>query len=117
MIGERVHGSRSLRRFETKQRSTWLFLVLATFVLLLMSCTGDAQQVDTPTTEAGVSSRVDDNNRYIATIITNLGSIKIELFGKEVPNTVNNFVNLSKAGFLRRCDIPQSHPELHDPRW
>lgn len=82
-----------------KLRFVWLFLVPATFVLLVMGCTGDAQQVDTPATEVGVSLRVDLNNRYIATIITNLGSIKVELFVKEAPNTVNNFVNLSKAGF------------------
>ena len=43
--------------------------------------------------------RIDQNNRYIATITTNHGSIEIELFAKEAPKTVNNFVTLSKDGF------------------
>ncbi|MDA0988996.1 MAG: peptidylprolyl isomerase [Chloroflexi bacterium] len=42
---------------------------------------------------------LDSNLRYVATIITNKGSIEIELFPKEAPKTVNNFVTLSKNGF------------------
>jgi peptidyl-prolyl cis-trans isomerase B (cyclophilin B) len=34
-----------------------------------------------------------------AVLKTNLGDITIELYGKDSPNTVNNFLNLAKLGF------------------
>lgn len=37
--------------------------------------------------------------KYIADLTTDAGKIKIELFAKETPVTVNNFVFLSKKGF------------------
>ncbi|MBF0547831.1 MAG: peptidylprolyl isomerase [Candidatus Riflebacteria bacterium] len=43
--------------------------------------------------------QIDAAKSYLATIKTNLGSIKIELFPKEAPNTVNNFVFLSRQKF------------------
>ncbi|MGI6484655.1 MAG: peptidylprolyl isomerase [Candidatus Dojkabacteria bacterium] len=36
---------------------------------------------------------------YTATIKTNMGDIEIDLFEKETPKTVENFVKLSKEGF------------------
>lgn len=36
---------------------------------------------------------------YIATLKTSLGDIKVELFPKETPNTVNNFVFLARESF------------------
>ncbi|HNW32762.1 MAG TPA: peptidylprolyl isomerase [Candidatus Dojkabacteria bacterium] len=36
---------------------------------------------------------------YSATIKTNMGNIEIDLFEKETPNTVSNFVKLSNDGF------------------
>lgn len=38
-------------------------------------------------------------NRYAATITTNKGTIEIELFAKEAPKTVNNFVFLARDGY------------------
>ena len=42
---------------------------------------------------------VDDKKKYTATLTTDVGDIVIELFADKVPNTVNNFVFLSRAGF------------------
>ncbi|OIO15743.1 peptidylprolyl isomerase [Candidatus Gottesmanbacteria bacterium CG11_big_fil_rev_8_21_14_0_20_37_11] len=42
---------------------------------------------------------IDINRKYTADIITSLGEIQIELFSKETPVTVNNFIFLSKQGF------------------
>src|SRR5690349_19779821 len=42
---------------------------------------------------------IDPTKNYVATIDTNRGSIVIDLFPKEAPNTVNNFVFLAKDGF------------------
>lgn len=42
---------------------------------------------------------IDPNKSYKATITTSKGAFTIELFAKEAPKTVNNFVFLSKQGF------------------
>ena len=42
---------------------------------------------------------IDPNKEYIATIKTDLGDIEIQLFAKEDPMTVNNFVFLAQQGF------------------
>ncbi|HLB12985.1 MAG TPA: peptidylprolyl isomerase [Dehalococcoidia bacterium] len=42
---------------------------------------------------------IDQNKSYTATLHTTLGDMKIELFAKEAPKTVNNFVFLSREGF------------------
>lgn len=43
--------------------------------------------------------KIDKNKNYSAILDTNLGKIKIKLFAKDAPKTVNNFVFLSKEGF------------------
>lgn len=40
-----------------------------------------------------------DNEQLIATIETSLGKIEIELYAKEVPKTVKNFVGLALEGY------------------
>jgi cyclophilin family peptidyl-prolyl cis-trans isomerase len=42
---------------------------------------------------------IDTNKQYTATISTNVGDMKAELYTKEAPNTVNNFVFLAREGF------------------
>ena len=42
---------------------------------------------------------IDVNKTYTATIDTSKGTIVADLFAKDAPKTVNNFVFLSKAGF------------------
>jgi cyclophilin family peptidyl-prolyl cis-trans isomerase len=42
---------------------------------------------------------IDPNKRYSATIETTLGAMKADLFAKDAPTTVNNFVFLSRQGF------------------
>ncbi len=63
----------------------------------------------TPTTQKGVTKikqysqppamTIDADKRYVATVNTNQGSIVIELFPKEAPKTVNNFVFLAREGY------------------
>jgi cyclophilin family peptidyl-prolyl cis-trans isomerase len=43
--------------------------------------------------------QINPDKKYIATVDTSLGSFKIQLFPKESPLTVNNFVFLSKQGY------------------
>ena len=43
--------------------------------------------------------QIDPNKQYSATIKTTLGEMKAQLYAREAPNTVNNFVFLSREGF------------------
>jgi cyclophilin family peptidyl-prolyl cis-trans isomerase len=43
--------------------------------------------------------QIDQNKKYTAVIKTSMGEMTAELFAKDAPNTVNNFVFLSKEGF------------------
>lgn len=45
------------------------------------------------------SMQIDTNKKYTADMVTGMGTIGIELFAKETPQTVNNFVFLSREGF------------------
>jgi len=42
---------------------------------------------------------IDQNKQYTATIKTNYGDIEVQLFPKDAPVTVNNFVFLDRQGF------------------
>ena len=42
---------------------------------------------------------IDQNKKYTATIDTSRGVITVELFPKDAPKTVNNFVFLAREGF------------------
>ena len=42
---------------------------------------------------------IDPNKRYVATFHTERGDFQVELFAKEAPMTVNNFVFLAREGF------------------
>jgi cyclophilin family peptidyl-prolyl cis-trans isomerase len=42
---------------------------------------------------------IDQNKQYVATIKTNYGDIVVQLFPKDAPLTVNNFVFLARQGF------------------
>jgi peptidyl-prolyl cis-trans isomerase B (cyclophilin B) len=43
--------------------------------------------------------KIDSKKKYTATIETSKGKLKLELFAKDVPITVNNFVFLSRDGY------------------
>lgn len=43
--------------------------------------------------------QIDSKKQYFATIQTDIGDIKIQLFANQVPQTVNNFVFLARQGF------------------
>ncbi len=42
---------------------------------------------------------IDPNKRYVATFHTERGDFQVELFAKDAPITVNNFVFLAREGF------------------
>ena len=69
-------------------------------VLFLSICfffAGNAQNKKEPTKE----NKKTPAGKTIAVIKTNMGSIEIELFARETPKTVENFVTLAKKGYYK----------------
>ncbi|SVC33149.1 uncharacterized protein METZ01_LOCUS286003, partial [marine metagenome] len=70
------------------------------------SLTGSSSTIVTPATaipkpaiKSAPIMSIDPSKDYVANMVTEKGTISIKLFAKEVPNTVNNFVHLSRTGF------------------
>jgi cyclophilin family peptidyl-prolyl cis-trans isomerase len=87
-----------------------IMLILAT--LLAASCGGTEPEPTTPalTPEPAVTPKsktydapppmtIDTSKKYTAIMETEKGTLVLELFAKDVPKTVNNFVFLANEGF------------------
>lgn len=55
---------------------------------------------------------INPKNRYLATLSTDLGDIKAELFADKVPTTVNNFVFLARQGFYNGTTFHRVIPDF-----
>ena len=53
---------------------------------------------------------IDQDAHYTATIVTEKGDLVVELFAKDVPVTVNNFVFLAREGFYDNTPIHRVEP-------
>jgi len=85
-------------------RKMVMFLLVSS--LLLTACGGSTAGTYTPPGPATTKQwntppamQIDASKPYYATVTTNLGTFKIQLFANETPNTVNNFVFLANQGF------------------
>lgn len=58
-----------------------------------------ASSSSTTSSSGAPAMSIDTSKQYTAVIVMDNGEIKIKLFAAEVPNTVNNFVHLSRTGF------------------
>ena len=47
-----------------------------------------------------------------ANIVTEKGTMKVEFYEKDAPNTVDNFINLSKQGFYNGLDFHRVIPDF-----
>ncbi len=82
-------------------------LLLLVLVALLAGCSTQVTPTPTPTPTAGKIMQwpnpppmtIDQNKQYVATIKTNYGDIVVQLFPKDAPLAVNNFVFLTRQGF------------------
>ena len=63
-------------------------------VLFLNACSPKLKQWDAPP-----EMSIDPAKTYLATIKTERGDIKVELFAEQAPKTVNNFVFLAREGY------------------
>jgi peptidyl-prolyl cis-trans isomerase B (cyclophilin B) len=93
----------------------WLkttYMAIVSVALVFASCAGQApKQEPTPsptpassqpkskTYSAPPSMVINKSKKYIATIETAKGNLVLELFAKDVPITVNNFVFLAREGY------------------
>ena len=59
---------------------------------------------------APTQSGVDANKTYEATIQTARGAIVVELYSKEAPLSVTNFINLAKGGFYNGLTFHRVEP-------
>jgi cyclophilin family peptidyl-prolyl cis-trans isomerase len=86
-------------RLATKSRTVWVLCLITVFVLVssLSACSlikpGPQQWSQPPTMS------IDPSKIYIATLHTEKGDIRIELFADKAPMTVNNFIFLAEEGF------------------
>ena len=91
-------------------------IILVMFVLSAMSCGGPAPApMPTPTPKPKTYSApppmaIDTSKQYTAIIETEKGNLVVELFAKDVPVTVNNFVFLARDGFYDGCTFHRVIP-------
>lgn len=86
----------------------WYAVWIVCLSLALLSACGGTEQAQ-PASDRGATTtkswdkppemQIDPNQAYTATIVTNKGDIKVELFAKDAPETVNNFIFLAKEQF------------------
>ncbi len=78
---------------------TALIMIALGIPLLSASCTSQAPAAKPKIYSAPPPMVIDTTKEYTATIETEKGNLVLELFANDVPNTVNNFVFLSREGF------------------
>jgi cyclophilin family peptidyl-prolyl cis-trans isomerase len=79
-------------------RKLILFITLIALSSVLISC-GSTPKTTSKTYSTAPAMTIDKSKQYTATIKTNFGDIMVELFPKEAPLAVNNFVFLAREGF------------------
>jgi cyclophilin family peptidyl-prolyl cis-trans isomerase len=77
-----------------KNKLLGIFTVIIALALVITSCGGKVKKYT-----SAPPMTIDQNKEYTATMKTNYGDIVIQLYPKEAPLTVNNFVFLSRNGF------------------
>jgi peptidyl-prolyl cis-trans isomerase B (cyclophilin B) len=74
------------------RKSVMMFVVVGMLGLAVVAA--EKKQYDKPPEMA-----IDPTKNYTATLVTDRGKIVVELFAKDAPRTVNNFVFLARQGF------------------
>jgi cyclophilin family peptidyl-prolyl cis-trans isomerase len=74
---------------------------MTAFVLVLSACGGKADPgpAGSKSWSQPPKMQIDTNKTYTAEVTTSKGKFTIQLFAKDAPQTVNNFVFLSREGF------------------
>jgi cyclophilin family peptidyl-prolyl cis-trans isomerase len=76
-----------------------LGLLVAPLLIGLGACQRSSPEAKKLQWGEAPAMQIDPGKQYIAEFLTEKGSITIELFAREAPQTVNNFVFLARQGF------------------
>jgi peptidyl-prolyl cis-trans isomerase B (cyclophilin B) len=99
-LGFGVAKSRRMRVASAAEVSTMLKTAsVASLVFLVIVGVATAQDKQQKKYDAPPPMTIDPNKQYTATIETEKGKIVLDLFPKEAPGTVNNFVFLARDGY------------------
>lgn len=78
-------------------------IVMIILVLITLGCIGSKPQSETA---------VETGKNRIATIVTEKGTIKFELYEKEAPITTKNFIELAQKGFYDGLTFHRVEPDF-----
>jgi len=78
-------------------KKIYIFLLIVFLFAVVTGCAIVSKPDETLTDKE--DNNLTLSNNMIATMQTNLGEIKIELFSSDAPKTVENFAKLAKSGF------------------
>jgi cyclophilin family peptidyl-prolyl cis-trans isomerase len=84
---------------------------LLSMVFLFVSC-GGATPMKTLHWNSAPKMAIDTSKNYTATIATEKGDLVIELFARDVPVTVNNFVFLARQGYYDNTTFHRVIPDF-----
>ncbi len=77
-----------------------MLLVLTLTVFSLSACSSTDESSDTDATSAdGAEWSSEDDNPIATLVVKDYGTITIELYYEDAPNTVKNFISLANSGF------------------
>lgn len=88
-----------------------ILIIIAIAVILYLASLGNKNNQNILENKTEIQKNQIQIKMPIATIKTNLGDIKIELFEKDSPKTTANFIKLSKDGFY---DTTRFHRVIKD---
>src|ERR1044072_3588188 len=88
--------------------------IALSFVLLLAGFALADEKKERKSYDSPPPMKIDVNKKYSAMLDTDKGKIVIELFPKEAPKTVNNFVFLAREGFYDGTIFHRIIPDFMD---
>ncbi len=80
-------------------KSYVLLAILIVVMALTFGCAGESSPASSGKYSEPPPMTINVDKKYTATIVTEKGDIVVELFAKDAPKTVNNFVFLAREGF------------------
>jgi cyclophilin family peptidyl-prolyl cis-trans isomerase len=81
------------------KKAVLFFALLAAIAMMFSACSSGTEGGKSMQWSSPPPMSIDQSKEYQATIKTNLGDIVVELFPKDAPLAVNNFVFLARQGF------------------
>lgn len=82
-----------------QKQALWRYLVAVLLLAMLVACQQAKPQAKRLQWDKPPAMQIDPNKQYFATLKTEKGDIRIQLFADKAPRTVNNFVFLARQGF------------------